>query len=474
VRSVRGRLIVWLLAGTGVLLGGAFLTLDQLIGARLHRDFDADLIAEARSVMAVTEEHQGRVVVEWSAGLLPAFEAASRRADYFEVWVPGRVLARSPSLGRGDLPRFAAASKRFRFASLRLPDGRPGRRVEVTFRPLVESDAVPPEQALAATLGVARGSEDLDAFLRSLHLILALFGLGLLLASAALVKTVATLALRPLDELAGRLATLDAGSLQEPVVIDRAPSELAPTLARLNDLLARLAASFERERTFSANAAHELRTPLAELRTVTEVALKWPDDPATLLGALGEVRGIGLQMERVVGNLLALARYDAGTYTVGRAERREVPLRAVVQGCWSAVAEEAAGRGLTLDLEIPEELRLATDPEKLELLLANLVGNAASYAAPGSVVTCSASAADGSGDPGSRCALTLANRTTELTPDDRPHLFDRYWRKDAARSDGRHAGLGLSLVAALCDLLGIEREVELCGDLFSIRLVFQV
>lgn len=466
MRSLRGRLIAGLIAGTGLLLITAGLFLDRAISSRLRQGFDAGLIAEARSVMAVTEQQDGRVALELSPGLLPEFEAG-KRPHYFQLWVErGRILARSPSLGGRDLPRSAVSSRRFRFDSLALPDGRLGRRVEITFRPQIEPDderKAGPSAGVesSATLVVARGSEELDAFLASLHRTLALFLLGLLLGSAVLVRVVTAYALRPLDDLACRLEAIDARSLGETVVIDGAPAELAPTIDHLNGLLARLAGSFERERMFSANLAHELRTPLAELRAVADVALKWPDDKASLLGALGEARSAGLQMEKIVVNLLALARYDGGQHTL---HRSRVPLRETVEGCWRVAATEAEGKGLTALLEIPEGLTLVTDREKLELILSNLFANAVAYGSPGGRITCAATAAGG------RFRLSMANPTTELTPGELPHVFDRFWRRDAARSDGRHVGLGLSLVAALCELLGFSKEARLRKGVFEIVL----
>lgn len=464
MRSLRGRLIVWLLAGTGLLLIAAGLLLDRAISSRLRQGFDAGLIAEARSVMAVTEQQGGRVALELSPGLLPELEGG-KRPDYFQLWIDGgRILARSPTLGGRDLPRSASPSRQFRFGDLTLPDGRRGRRVEITFRPQIEPDderEAGPSAASAVTLVVARGSEELAAFLASLHRTLALFILILLLSSALLVRAVTTYALRPLNDLARRLEAIDAGSLREAVVIDGAPAELVPTIEHLNGLLARLAGSFERERMFAANLAHELRTPLAELRAVTDVALKWPDDPAALLAALGEARGSGLRMEKIVVNLLALARYDGGQHTL---HLSAVPLRETVDACWRAAAAEAEGRGLTASLEVPEGLTLITDREKLELVLSNLFANAVAYGSPGSRITCAASAADG------RLRLSVSNPTTDLSPDDLPRIFDRFWRRDAARSDGRHAGLGLSLVAALCELLGFSREARLRDGVFEIVL----
>jgi signal transduction histidine kinase len=464
VRSLRGRLILWLLAGTGLLLIVAGLFLDRAISSHLRQGFDAGLIAEARSVMAVTEQQDGKVALELSPGLLPEFEGG-KRPDYFQLWFEGsRVLARSPSLGGRDLSHPASPSRQFRLNEITLPDGRRGRQVEITFHPQIEPDderKAEPSAVSSVTLVVARGSEELAAFLASLHRTLALFTLLLLLGSAALVWTVTTYALRPLNDLARRLEAIDAGSLRNAVVIDRAPSELVPTIEHLNALLARLAGSFERERMFSANLAHELRTPLAELRAVTDVALKWPGDSASLLAALGEARGAGLQMEKIVVNLLALARYDGGQHTL---HLSKVPLRETVASCWRAAAADAEGKGLTADLEVPERLTLVTDREKLDLILSNLFANAVAYGSPGGRITCVATSWDG------RLTFSIANPTTELSPGELPRIFDRFWRRDTARSDGRHVGLGLSLVAALCELLGFSRAARLQDGVFEITL----
>jgi signal transduction histidine kinase len=470
VRSLRGRLTLWLLAGTGLLLAAGGLLLDRVISLRLRRELDVSLIEEAKSLVTATVQQDGRVWLELVPGADPEFEPG-KKADYFEIWrADGSVLARSPSLAARDLPRWGSGTGRPRLFDFTLPDGRAGRRVEIRFLPQVEEEAgeaaeggetirPAPAGTPTVTLVVAQGREDLDAFLASLHLTLTLFVLGLLAGMAILVKLVLGRGLAPLDQLARRLETLDAGSLSEPVVIAHAPAELASTIAHLNALLARLGESFERERTFSANLAHELRTPLAELRAVTEIALKWPDDPAA--DTLAEIRGIGLQMERVVANLLALARCDGRQDAV---ELSEVPLRELAVSCWGPLVAEAEAKGTPLALEIPADLAIVTDREKLGLILANLLANAVAHGTPGGAVTCSAAI---SADD---VSIRVSNPAPELAADDLPRLFDRFWRKDAARSDGRHAGLGLSLVAALCEALGFRREARLHEGLFAIIL----
>jgi signal transduction histidine kinase len=166
-------------------------------------------------------------------------------------------------------------------------------------------------------------------------------------------------------------------------------------------------------------------------------------------------------MERVVVNLLALARCDGRQHTVSSSE---VCLRELAASCWEAFAPEAEDKGMTLAMEVPETLNVVTDGEKLGLILANLFSNAVAHGRPGSVVTCSAAST------GTEFTLRVGNFTDALTAADLPLLFVRFWRKDPARSGGRHAGLGLALVSSLCELLALAPETRLDGGWFEILL----
>ncbi len=476
MRSLRGRLTGWLLAGMGLLLTAGGLVLNHIIGAQLLRTSDAALTSRARSLGTLAEEEEdGKIWLEFSGEFMPEFER-TEKPDYFQLWLRGGpVIGRSRSLGSLNLSRVDAPLGQPLLSDIDLPDGRRGRQVEISFRPRREELEAeekegltpnPPSEATgdgpSVTLVVAHGREELDALLASVRVALTLTVLGLLGGTILLVKSVVGLSLAPLDNLARRLETIDAESLgQELPEAADLPAELVPVVQHLEELLARLEESFARERSFSANLAHELRTPLAELRAATEVALKWPDGESSELDVIAEIRGIGLQMERVVVNLLALARYDGKQHEIWPSE---VSLRELAASCWSACAPEAEGEGIALQLEVPDDLIVVIDREKLALILSNLFSNAVAHGRRGSPVTCSAAM------EGAEFVLRVGNQTDRLAAEDLPRMFDRFWRKDAARTDGCHAGLGLTLVAALCGLLGLEKEARLVGGTFEITL----
>jgi signal transduction histidine kinase len=473
MKSLRGRLTVWLVGGAGLLLVLGALVLSRVTDRRLQEEFDGALLTKARSLATLTEQEEGRVWLE-AAETMPEL-AGGTDPEYFQLWSDeGRVIERSLSLGSRTLLRQRVAGERPQLFDGRLPDGRSGRFVEIRFTPRPEEEEAdglaaeptptPPGSSVPpVTLVVARSREHLDAFMASLHATLAVFVLAVLAGMVVLVRLSLAVGLAPVERLATKLDRLDAESLGKRIEETGTPSELAPVVDHLNGLLARLQASFSRERTFSSNFAHELRTPLAELRSLSEIALRCPEDTAAMAEVLEDVHAVGLQMESIVINLLDLARCEGGLHVV---RAGELALADAVEDCWQKVEDAAAARKVSLVREISPSLVVTTDREKLNRILVNLFSNAVAYSPAGSEIRCAACAA------GNGFFLSVSNPTDGLEPDDLPRIFDRFWRKDAARAEAGHAGLGLSLVAAFCALVGLHVEARLSsGNIFEIRLM---
>jgi two-component system sensor histidine kinase QseC len=217
-------------------------------------------------------------------------------------------------------------------------------------------------------------------------------------------------------------------------------------------LLARLQASFERERRFSADVAHELRTPIAELRTLTEVALKWPEDLNTTRNALQDALAVALQMESIATGLLALARCEGGLLPV---HLEPVFLQPLIKELSQPLSDQTRAKRITLSVVVPDDACWLADATLLRAIFTNLFSDAAQYCPAGGSVRLTG------GTKGERGQLQVSNTTDDLGADDLPHLFERFWRKDPSRSSPEHCGLGLALTKAYAEALAMELRAEL-------------
>jgi signal transduction histidine kinase len=467
--SLRGRLFVYLIGGTTLALLVAGFVLRPIVADALQREFDRALLAKARGLVALTEQEGDQVEFEFREEHMPEF-AAGAEPEYFELWfADGSLVRRSPSFDASDQMRAASLARSPHpattptFLDVRLPDGRQGRQIQIDFVPSVDPEDAPAEAGPGpeassrpvATLLVAREREQLDTAIRRLELTVAGLGIGLMLALAGLMQLALRVGLRSLDRLTGQVCALDVGSLDARINVTKPPREIAVVVEQVNALLARLEAGFTRERRLSSDIAHELKTPIAELRNLSEVGARWPEDRASVRQFFEDAGAIAQQMERIVVHLLALARYDEGREQVWPAP---VHVAEVVDAAWKPLAREAAAKRLELRQEISPTLRLETDPEKFALIVANLLSNSVAYGPPGTVVTCA------SEETRERVSVSFVNRAENLEPPDLAVMFDRFWRKDEARAGGRNVGLGLALVRALAELLGIEITTQLSAD----------
>ncbi len=409
--SLRLRLLVGLLAGLTPLLAAAGVAVWARTRAVLTREFDAALRAEAARVVADTEyDEDGKLAVD----------APARPDVFFQLWLPdGQTIGRSANLEFNDLPR--------REGDVKLPDGRPGRAMLLRFAPAPAEDEQPvipdiPE----VTLAVARDRVGLDRALAGVAGGLALVGALALALTAAVVSVAVRRGLAPLEALGRQIATSTLQTRFEP-----ASAELRPIAERLNDLLTRLDEAFQRERRVTANIAHELRTPIAELRAMAELpeAASWQD-----------ALEIARRMETMVAGLLALARHEAGLQPLAN---ETVDLRQLIE-------EIPLSREVSLDVNGAWR----TDPVLLRLIIGNLLANAVEYTPEHGQIRVTANDSQ----------LEITNTTDKLTREDLPHLFERFWRKDAARTGAGHSGLGLSLAQAAANALGLKLVAEMPDD----------
>lgn len=453
-RSLRSRLTLSLVAVLAVSLGALALVIEMVTSRALRRQFDERLIDDAVAVAGMAEDEGGVPDFEYES--LPDFERAARAA-YYEAWLDdGRVLARSPSLGTRDLLRPISVGLGPGFSGCDLPDDRRGRSVLIR-RPLrIE----PPEAGAPATVRgsnkrvtvvIARDTQALEETIAAVRRWLMLLA-GLTLAAACGVGVaVVARGLRSTRAVGTEIAALDVTTLGRVSLSADLPAELVPLVDKVNELLARIKASFAREKRFTADVSHELRTPLAALRMTLDVIGSRERTIPELNLALGNISDVVRQMQGLCENLLALARLDAGSVPV---RASELNLRSVVDECWIPFAESARMRGLTFTNEVEPELAVVSDPAHLRIIVTNLLSNAVAYTARGGAIKARVSAsAEGT-------SLEVYDSGPAIPDTALPHLFERFFRGDPSRTDGVHCGIGLTLVRSVSEVLRLSVTAE--------------
>ena len=465
MKSIQRRLVASLLVALSILFVAASALHYVYARGAFLRQFDNSLRAKIVSFsnMIEVEEEEGHLVVdlEFDDNPVPEFQASSD-PEYFQVWrSDNSVFARSQSLGERDLPRIEGGVGEPLVQDIPLPDGRRGRAAAIWSAPVTEPGDEPegyngraPENQLLMVM--ARSRKELDRALATLLVGYGLTGLLLGAGMTAIVRRSVTEGLLPLKSIAREAAGIDPSDLAHRFESDGMPKELLPITKRLNELLDRLQESFQRERRFNADVAHELRTPIAELRTLAEVALQRPWD-ARSVGSCREyfsdVLGIAKQMEGLIAVLLELVRRQSSRQTV---RFESVDLASIVLETSRDHLDEARKRGIAFEFDLPKEAKTRTDPALMSAVVRNLFSNAITYAPVGGMVECSIR----SGENGI-LIFALKNTNDKLTPEDLSHVFEPFWQKDPSRSGGEHSGLGLSLVRAYADMLGLDLQVSI-------------
>ncbi|GAA2446471.1 HAMP domain-containing sensor histidine kinase [Actinomadura vinacea] len=245
--------------------------------------------------------------------------------------------------------------------------------------------------------------------------------------------------LRPLRAITATATAISAGNLHQRLDLGEPADELTELGRILDDLFARLQASFDAQRHFVANASHELRTPLAGLRTLLEVALADPGANAdTLRSACQEALDLGGHQERLVQALLALATSERG---VTRCDTLD--LAQVVRGVLASRRDQAAEKGVDLAEHLTPAVT-AGDPRLIESLIANLIDNAIRHNHPDGHVEITTQTS------GTRATLTITNGGPVIPGNQIQRLFQPFQRLAHDRNSRRGGyGLGLAIVNAV-------------------------
>lgn len=452
MESIRGRLTLWY--ATALILSVAIFAIVLYVGRRTatYQDLDRRIQSEAdltAGILAESYRARGVLVEKDTAGrpvLTPEVAAVLEVVpDYLVVTSSdGRLLFASPDARALTFGQFE------QLQGLVLPPPQviaangPGRYRINPNGPTLHYVVRPVPDAGGQFGAIFAGADTRTAELRLEQLVSTIviaFVVGIV--PAVLVgRWIAGRALEPVDRMITEVREItDGRSLHRRLAVPLVRDELARLAETLNQMMTRLERSFAALRRFTADASHELKTPLTVVRAGVERAITRPQMPAETLAPLEETLQEVNRMTELLEALLTLARADEGRADL---HREPVDMREIIEeaGETGELLAEHAGVGIEIKMP-PEPVVVPVDRSRVRQLALNLIENAVKYTPRGGHVIVELGASDG------RVVFSVADTGIGIAPGDLPHVFDRFWRADSARTrTGERPGTGLGL--AIC------------------------
>jgi two-component system OmpR family sensor kinase len=422
---------------------------------------DSTLLSIARTEVAgAVDEPGGRVHVHEETPVLTApgelgYEKfAQIKDENHQAWAQTANLMGGPALETDAQQEAQALQGRVSFADMR----RDHEAYRGIYYPMRNTDGASFVAVVAIPTGPVRRS--LDSLLGALLLALVV-GAG---AAAVGASRLARRLTRPLEQVAAAADAIGGTNLQRRIPEVSREVELRQVTRVLNDMLERLEAAFLAQRNFVADASHELRSPLANLRGTVEVALRRTRPAEEYQEALTVALTEAERLSRLVDDLLMLSRVDARQFAL---EVRGCDLSDIARNAVTALAARGQEKGVHLRLDA-QPAAVAGDAHRLRQAVDNLLGNALRYAPAGSEVVVTTRQGNG------HVSLSVQDAGPGLSPEEQAHIFDRFYRVDVSRA--RHSGglgLGLTIAKAIIDAHHGQVSVQSKpgeGCLFSVLL----
>lgn len=449
--TLRWRIALWIAGFVALTLALLEVSVYFSMVQKLHGMVDDTLRLSAIQIAAAVDIEGGQI---WTSEGLPELAPAASGLDGRSLLIriydsDGTLLAefgppssdlvtlppRNPALNSALNPVASSAqSYASGFATFVQADGR---SVRMYTTPLQDNNQV------VGTLQVGEDLSLVNGALDQLSAALTMGALLLVVLSVAGGYFLAGRALAPVAQITRTVQHISTHDLTARLALPAGDDELGRLAHTLDAMLDRLEEGFRRERQFTADASHELRTPLAAMQAILDVVRARPRSNAEYCQALDDLAEETDRLQQLAGDLLHLAHSDAAH---GVPVCEPVNLAQLLQDVCESMQPLAHVKGLTLDCVTPPVLIVMGDGDELVRMFVNLVDNAIKYTDQGGIKIDVAECEHGR-------RVTVADTGSGIAPEHLPHVFDRFYRADAARSLPG-SGLGLAIAATIASAHG--------------------
>jgi signal transduction histidine kinase len=445
-----------------ILLVSLFLITDISVDSWISSQFDRAMINKAGLLETLVSEHPDKVDFDFADEFMPEFSGAND-PEYFQLWRDDKVFERSETLKlfeNNDLPKLDVTLHKSSITNITLPDGRSGQMYFTKFIPQINSD-VREEYGITKAfvakiqkpmeLAYATSNEGLNQILWFVDII---FILTSVIAVRIIVFSVIELGLKPLDELNIKLKKINLNSEISTISTSQLPEELIAIADGINHFISENTILYSREKRITSDIAHELKTPIAELLNLSEVAIKFPHEEQLAASFKTDVLAITQRLRNIVNGILLLQK---STYQA-ELEKRQVNVELLLKTIMAS--ENKQSRNITLSFS-KQCGYIQTNEFAFTTVLTNLINNALYYSPETTPVIIAVRPEKNT----HKIRLEISNVSSfEYSAQDLALFFEPLWQKDSSRTSEERYGLGLAIVKSYCERIGAILDVAIAPD----------
>jgi signal transduction histidine kinase len=471
VNSIHNKLSRYLSISISILLVSILLVTDISVDTWISEQFNRAMVSKIGLLETLVEEDEEGLEFDFAGEFMPEFEG-KENPEYFQLWYKENVFERSDTLEFfeiRDLPRLNVKLGESIFLDVTLPDGRVGKMLFTKFLPQIDSE-------LREKLGLTReefakkqkpmefayalSTEELDYVLWLVDVIFIITSIFAVFTVRKIVTVVISSSLKPINEFNNQLSKISLNSDNLEVSVEDLPQELVPIVKGVNQFIKENHSLYMREQRITSDIAHELKTPIAELLSLSEVAMKFPHEKQITDNLSNDVYEISSRLKHIVNSIMLLQK-SSSTHELDKSKVDIIELSSKIIN-----RENFDNKEVKL-LHKTTPLIVVTNRFALDTILSNLINNAFYYSPNDTAIDILTSKA--SDDKAIIKISNISNQECQET--DLQLFFDPLWQKDQSRTSRDRFGLGLAIVKSYCEKLGATVSVSLDGKTITFTVI---
>lgn len=450
--SIKSSLVKQLTLIISLILFLVLLFLDISVDTYVEKQFENALVQEGKTLVNLINVNNGKMSLSSHSELMNEYKE-QKQGTYFQIWAGNQVIEKSASLSdypNFKMPEIELISNEYLIKNIELPDGRSGR---IFIYNVGDAKKYNADYQSDIYLGLTKISDSLDNIQIIIDIVFLLTAIATAFFIRYLVNKIVSQGLKPIENLNQQIRDINFNDENAHFDIMSPPEEIKTIIDELNQFLMVNRSLLQSEQRLTSDIAHELKTPISELISVTEIAIKYPENDEVLATFKDDVISISIRMKNIVNSLLMFNQTNSKHFVLSTTEVDLVSELHYLVDRFHNTKSESQGR---IKLASPALLLIQSDYFCIEAILTNLIDNALYHSPKNSIVDINIHTDE------EQIILSISNiLSVEMNDNDINNMFEPLWQKDKSRTSEHHFGLGLSIVERLCRQMGIEISVQL-------------